>query len=345
MPFPNAPHILARASLVSGKCPKENANSQGGKSLQIATNDRQMATNLRYHAMHGVSLSNAQFRARLWKIRETIVRKTHIFALAAVLTAGSALPAMAAWNRIGSVSFDHRTNHERQYNRFGGRVAGLSFTAYGNDVRCKHIRVTFANGKTRNIFSGQLRARRTINVDLPGNQRRVERLDFVCRAEGRRDARIDIAADIGQYRSEWQSSPLAAFWGQLFGWQPVPQRHADNRYDRHDRDNNRGRWVRVSRESFEGRRDRETTSTGWKGKSIEAIALKPLNNDARCNRLRVTFANGKRRDLDVSRRQVLRQNGFYSFDLPGNQRNVDKIVLRCHAVRDRQVSIEVYARK
>lgn len=283
------------------------------------------------------------------------MRKTQILALATVLTAVTAVPAMAHMDRIGSVSFDNKGNHERQYTRFGGKVAGLSFTAYGNDVRCRSIRATFANGRTREIFSGQLRARRARNVDLPGNERRIKRLDFVCRAEGRRDARIDIAADIGQYQSEWQSGPLAGFWAQLFGWQTVPQRHADsrdrhngrdnNRYDNQNRNQSRSQWIRVSRESFEGRRDRETVTTGWKGRSIQAIALKPLNGDARCKRLRITFANGQRRDLDVSRRQIMRQNGFYSFDLPGNQRNVEKIVMRCRAIRDRQVSIAVFARK
>ncbi|MBI1330448.1 MAG: hypothetical protein GC166_11180 [Alphaproteobacteria bacterium] len=258
------------------------------------------------------------------------MRKSHLAALAAMLALGSASPALAAWDRIGSVEFERSRDHERQYANFAGRIEGINLRAVNEDVRCNRVTATFGNGKSRRVYSGVLRTNHPVNVDLPGQDRNVKRLDFVCRSLGRHDARVDIAVNIGQYRAEWKNGPYwAQAWARLFGWNG----------NRKDSD----RWVRLGSERFEGRRDHETTYAGWHGKSVQAVALKPVDGDARCNRVKATFANGHTRNLNIQGGERLREDKFYTLDLPGNERNLKSLNLTCSAIRDRSVTVEVYA--
>ena len=267
-----------------------------------------------------------------------------IGALAAVAVVALATPAHAAWQNIGSVEFDRGGDHERQYGNFGGPVERLQLTASGNDVQCRSVTVTFGNGKTRKVFEGDIREGRSIAIDLPGREREVRRLDFRCRSDGRRDARVEVAADLGGYADVWRRNPT---WAWLFN--PGGQHRG---HDAHPRGRGHypeaGRfngWTRLGIESFEGRRDRETTSTGWAGRKVDQIALRAVNGDARCTRVFVTFRNGRTRDLDIGNRGMLRQGDFRRIDLPGKERNMTQVQLVCRPVGDRQVYIESYGRK
>ncbi len=51
--------------------------------------------------------------------------------LVAVVLAGTALPAVAAWDRIGSVDFTRRDIRDVQYGNFGGPVEALALRARG----------------------------------------------------------------------------------------------------------------------------------------------------------------------------------------------------------------------
>ncbi|HTO42226.1 MAG TPA: hypothetical protein VL026_14740, partial [Rhizomicrobium sp.] len=104
-------------------------------------------------------------------------------------------------------------------------------------------------------------------------------------------------------------------------------------------------WVSIATQSFEGRNDREVAVAGWRGRSVERIALRPLNGDARCSRVTVRFDNGQARDLKVERGMRLAQGRGYSFDLPGRDRNVRDVMLHCSPQDGRSVRIEVLARK
>jgi hypothetical protein len=101
-------------------------------------------------------------------------------------------------------------------------------------------------------------------------------------------------------------------------------------------------WVALGRQTFHGRGDTDSAFAGWEGRSVEKIGLKPINDDARCSRVRVDFANGSSTTLNVGR---LDQGRFQSFDLPGNNRNVVSLKMACRAVNRNNVTIEVSARK
>lgn len=298
-------------------------------------------------------------------------------ALAAVAFVALAAPAHAAWYNIGSVDFDRGGDHERQYGNFGGPVEKLRFTAWGNDVRCRSVTATFRNGNTREIFDGGIREGATVVVDMPGRQREIRRLDFRCRSDGRRVARINVGVDLGGYADIWRRNPA---WTWIFapgnpgplppgtgspvpyppngpgpyppggsyppggGYPPgpgYPGTHPPN----YPAPGQFQGWVRLGIESFEGRRDRETTTAGWAGRQVDQIALRAVNGDAQCRRVYVTFRNGNTRELDIGNRGFLRQGDFRRIDLPGGDRNVTALQLACRPVGDRQVFIESYARR
>ena len=148
--------------------------------------------------------------------------RTTIFGMAALLTV-TALPAFAAWDRIGSVDFSRRDTHKVQYGNFGGPIEALALRARGGDLYCDSVTATFGNGRTREVFRGDLVQGREITLDLPGDQRRVERLDLDCRPTDSFKANVaisaDVVAEIGRYQDDWRKSPdWENTWSKIFDW-------------------------------------------------------------------------------------------------------------------------------
>jgi len=280
------------------------------------------------------------------------MKRTRLVALAAVLCAGVAAPASAAWDRIGTVNFTPRPDHETTYGTFGGRVEALSLRARA-PVQCNDVRATFGNGMTRTLYRGTLRPGRETVMDLPGPARLIRRIDFDCRSLIPRMATVDIAADVGRYQAEWRASPdWERMWSRMFNW---GDRYGDNRYDNRYGNDRYGNdryvegpldtqgWFNVGRETFEGYYDRETTITGLRGRSLSRIGLRPTNDDARCSRVTATFADGRRLDLNIDDRQVLREDRITQIDLPGYRSDVMRLDMSCHAEHGNQVTMLVMA--
>jgi len=281
-------------------------------------------------------------------------------ALAALLCAGTAAPAIAQgyndgrgargyerfdenrfdrFDYIGTVEFDRRGDRERVYGQFGGPVEALRLEARDSAVQCRNVRVTFANGRTRNVFDGRLREDRPVNVDLPGDERNVRSVTFNCRALSPRGSRVAIAADIGNNREAWmRHSDFNRLWRDRFAWG-----HGPEEGDRWDRDRRNANWVPLGVQRFQGRRDSDASFLGRRGQQIESIAIRPVNADARCRRITATFANGRSRDLNLRQGEYLLQNRLYQIDLPGEERNVERIDMTCQAVREPGVTVEVLA--
>jgi hypothetical protein len=287
------------------------------------------------------------------------MKKTRLLALAAALCAGVALPASAqpgydygrpGWDRIGSVDFSFRPDHETEYGNFGGRVQRLSFRARNGTVSCARVTATFNNGRTREIYRGTIPRTRDIVVDLPGQSRLIRRIDFDCRSLAPRVTRVDIAADIGPYRAEWRRSPdWNRVWSRMFNWDDgrfAGGSGYDYRYGGagSDRLGSAG-WITLGSETFDGRFDRETTIAGLGGRDIEQLALRPVNNDARCSHVTATFANGATRGLAIDDREVLEEDRVYELDLPGGRRDVTRIDMACHAANGGQVAMMVMANR
>src|SRR5262245_47798125 len=135
------------------------------------------------------------------------MRRSRIMLLAAALSVTAAVPAMAAWDRVGSVPVNFPGDRVTTYGEFGGRMEALNFTARDTDIVCRDISATFGNGSTRSVFRGRLDRGRPLTVDLPGRERMVTNLTFDCHAQDYPGATLDIAADIGRYRADWRASP------------------------------------------------------------------------------------------------------------------------------------------
>jgi hypothetical protein len=268
--------------------------------------------------------------------------RARTLALAASLTAGIATlatPAAAQYVRIGSVEIHHRGDHETQWNRFGGRMEGLRLIAENRNIHCKSIRVQYGNGHWDRVYRGRLYRGRPITVDLRGHKRKVRQIRFICGVRHHRRGRIAISADVGRYAYEWRRSPYwARTFARLFGGR-YGHRHGYRHHGHH-----RGNWERVGYERFGGHRDHERTWAGRGGRHVYDIALRPRYNDARCRRVKVTFANGHTRRLDINRHDRMHQGRLYPLDLPGRRRNIRRVDMVCHGVHHAAVGIEVLAR-
>jgi hypothetical protein len=243
---------------------------------------------------------------------------------AALLASG---PAWAQWNDIGRVDIRHNGERLTRDIRFGGPVERLQLTAEGGDVFCRDVRATFGNGRTRAVFHGTLHEHRGQPVDLPGGERDVRSLTFRCGAVHDRNAAIRVSADIGRYRDTWRRSPdFGRMWAKTFNWGS----------------NLVNDWQYIGTESFEGRRDSESSFAGFRGRHVDALALKPLNADARCMRVVAHFRGGRDRPLDVNRGDRMRRGQYYKLDLPGGYRNLESLSLRCQAADARRVQIQIF---
>src|ERR1700682_2526927 len=128
------------------------------------------------------------------------MRGFYAIVLAALLSSGAAVPALAAWDRVGTVDFTLRDTHDAKLGNFKGYAVGL--TAHDSDVMCDRVVATFGNGRTREIFRGELPRGETVTIGLPGSQRSIDRVDFDCRPTKGYRATVDIAADIGAIRND-----------------------------------------------------------------------------------------------------------------------------------------------
>jgi len=261
-------------------------------------------------------------------------------ALAAVLCAGAAVPAFAAWDRIGSVDFSYRNTTDVQYGNFGGRVEALSLRARSGDVMCRDVTAIFGNGESRSVFQGFLPRGRDVTLDLPGQSRMIRRLEFNCRSTDRDGARVDIAADVGRYQAEWRRSPdWDRMWSRMFHWEDRDNRYGNDRYVTGQLDTSG--WITLGSERFDGRGDREVAFAGLNGRDVDSIGVRPVNDDARCTTLRVHYANGGFTDIHPN--GVLREDRITALDLPGDRRDVTRIGMQCEAEHGGSVTMQVLA--
>ncbi|MBN9587501.1 MAG: hypothetical protein BGN85_04230 [Alphaproteobacteria bacterium 64-11] len=258
------------------------------------------------------------------------MKRSSIGVLTAVLCCAVTLPAMAAWDRIGEVRVGGRHDRDTQPVRLGGPVEGLRLEADHNNVMCRSVVARFGNGRDRIVFQGELRPGQPRMVDLPGDRRNIRSLAFDCGVRGPRDAVIHVSADVGRYRSDWQRNPdFGRVWSRMFNWGS----------------NMANDWRYLESVSFEGRRDRENSFAGWRGQDVDAVALKPLDADARCSRVTARFGNGRTQTLNVNNGDYLRRGQFYKLDLPGRVRDLRSLNMRCRASDARRVTIQIFTSK
>src|SRR5258706_4243973 len=78
--------------------------------------------------------------------------RAKLLAIAAVLACGTTLPALAAWDRIGSVDISRGRDRTAEVNNFGGRIDELSLQARGDDAMCRDVTATVDTRARRNVY-------------------------------------------------------------------------------------------------------------------------------------------------------------------------------------------------
>lgn len=264
--------------------------------------------------------------------------------LTALLCVGAAAPAFAAWNEIATIRVSGMRDTDTRRFDLGGPVDRLMLRAEGGDIRCRAVTARYGNGRTQALFQGPLIEGVPANINIPGNGRNIASLNFECSADPQRgdrrgdrrderrgdrrgEASIVVVADVDRYRKEWRSNPrYQSDWSKIFNW------GSDMVND----------WKPLTTVSFEGKRDVESSFAGWRGDNISAVALMPLNADARCARVTARFGNGKDQPLDVNNGDLLRRGQYYKLDLPGRARDLVSLNMRCRATNANSVQVRIF---
>ncbi|MGF1457209.1 MAG: hypothetical protein ACFB6R_17760 [Alphaproteobacteria bacterium] len=215
------------------------------------------------------------------------------------------------FSRIGRVTFGPRLEREVEYTSFPGALSQIQLRARGSSIRCLRVIATFGNGQSRSVFQGIIRQGDSRRLSF-GRDRRVERLTFVCQAE--RDERGALVVS-GRYNRE------------------SARRGGGRRSGQVD-------WVRLGATRFGRRSEAEQIFTRFPG-PVSRLGIRPLDDDARCSRIFITFGNGRTRDLRFGR-GVLEEDRLYTVELPGDQRLVRRISLVCRAFGARDVTLAIY---
>ncbi|HRE59652.1 MAG TPA: hypothetical protein PL096_00965 [Micropepsaceae bacterium] len=222
----------------------------------------------------------------------------------------TAAPAAADdWIQFSSAYFGQGDSTETVYPP-NGRYSRIKIKANNHSATCRFIRAHFANGNTRDIFSGNLREGNHIQVDLPGAERNITRLTFRCRSTGNGRTRIGISG-----------------WGDL----------------RSGGGGGGANWELIGYETFHSwfGGDREQQFTRFAG-SMDRLGFRATDDDAFCRRITIHYGNGRTRNVTVGDGGYMREDRTYSVDLHGSERNVRKVVMVCRPQSRSFVTIGIY---
>jgi hypothetical protein len=247
------------------------------------------------------------------------MRKTRTIAIAALLAAGTAMPALAEWNHIGDLeaSPDHYSNV--QLGGFTGRVEQIRINAAGR-ADCDDVRVTYENGDTQDVFSGTIPGGQDQLITFPDQSRRVEAVSLNCRAEREDGAHIAVSADIPAFRATDDHPPP----------------HTSSYTPARD-------LVLLASRDFGDLDQRTLMLNSSEPRAIDEIALQPVGADARCRNVRALFDDGTTSRTVPNDGDDLQEGHIYSAFVGGGDRDLNGIDLTCEAANGDHVQIKVYA--
>jgi hypothetical protein len=145
--------------------------------------------------------------------------KTTCLALLGTFSIGIASAASTDWNELGRIIVHDQGERFMRDFSMGGPVEKLQLKADGNDIYCRSVQANFADGNSLEIFQGLLERDKSREVELSDSNRNLQSLTFQCGTLVQGSAQIDIVADVGQYRAEWQRNPdFDRLWAAKFDW-------------------------------------------------------------------------------------------------------------------------------
>ena len=100
-------------------------------------------------------------------------------------------------------------------------------------------------------------------------------------------------------------------------------------------------WTTIGTEVFDEGFGEKTLS--GEGRGATSIGIRPIDNDARCRNVTVTFADGTTQVLPINANENLDAGKVHDFHL-GRQRDVNRIDMACQASDGRRVRMTVLTR-
>ncbi len=247
------------------------------------------------------------------------MRKTRLFAFAAALSIGAALPALAAFDGdTVYVSPDRYTS--ATWTDFDGPVDRLNVVSNRN-VDCDHITIHYRDGGSQNVFSGMLYSGERQSIAFPGGARPISDVRLACRADNDFGARLSLSADVTPPVTRTYSYPTRRIdpdAAAAVSLQPIAEPDF-------------GHWANHS-----------IMVSGSGERELNAIALQPVGADAQCRRLTTTFDDGSSSDMTVNGGAPLREGEVYRVHVDGQDRGLSGIGLTCQARNNDTVTIKVF---
>ncbi len=235
----------------------------------------------------------------------------------AALFASAAIPVMAA-EFVSTIVVSDRFDRMTQMTHFSGPVNTIRLSS-PDDVSCRSVMITFADGTTRSIFTGTMLAGDAHVIALD-DDRLLRSVTFNCRSLNLGQASIDLAADLGTLPR------LATNTRQFRG------------YTDHDY------WAPLGHETFGLVNEQTRHFTEPVGQNVQAIGVEAVGSDARCGRAIAHLDNGDVAELNIGGAPIMREGFLYRMELPG-ERDVRSVELMCRAVGEDQVTINIYGNK
>jgi hypothetical protein len=245
------------------------------------------------------------------------MKKAHTIAITAMLIAGSAIPALAAWDHVGNVEVSPYRYTDVQLGGFKGPVERIRFHSDGR-ADCDNIRVRYDNGDTREVFSGALYDGQDQTITFPDQSSLVNAVSFSCRATHEGGAQIAVAADMPAFETSSRS---------MDDYRAIPTADV---------------MLLASRDF--GDLGQRTLMLGGAGpRSVRAIALEPIGADARCSSVRAMFDDGTSTRVTPNDGNDLYEGRTYRAYVGGAHRDLNSVNLTCEAANGDHVKINVYA--
>ncbi len=246
------------------------------------------------------------------------MKKARMIAIATLLTAGSAIPAFAAWTHVGDVQVSPYRYTDVQLGEFNGPVERIRFHSDGR-ADCDNIRVRYDNGDTREVFSGALFDGQDQTIAFPDRSSLVNEVSFSCRAAHEGGAQIAVSADMPAFDTSTHAI------GDYTAASPA------------------GVVMLLASRDFGDLGQRTLMLGATEPRSVRAIALEPVGADARCSSVRAMFDDGTTIRATPNDGGNLYEGHIYKAYVDGRNRDLSGVNLTCEAANGDHVKINVYA--
>jgi hypothetical protein len=244
-------------------------------------------------------------------------------------------PKKAVWDNKGWTYLGEQLVHgKRDHDTIKvGKDAGvfnkITIVVEDSDLQMYDVIVKFGNGesfepKTKLHFKEDSRTRA---IDLPGNARWIEKVEFYYGNLGRRGkARVELW---GQHIAE--TPPII---DRPETTPPPPPPPMWREYG----------WTLLGERTVKGRRDRDVIQVPAYQGRFDQLTFKASDHDVEVTKITIWFASGKK--------AVIKDAHFFkegsrtrTIDLPGNKKRIKKIELRYKNIgRDQHATFQVWGR-